>query len=895
MLADLWYRLRTLIRRDRADADLDEELKAHLAHRIARLEREGLSHTHARRLARLELGGVEQVKEHCRDARGTGLAQDVLADVRFAARLLRKDPQFTVASVLALGLALGSVATAFTFVNGAVLQGLPLAHADQLVWMRTVDAQRRPLGVSYADVRDWRDASRLLSHVVVSFEFPINISEDERGPQRFNGSFVSHQVFDMLGQAPLLGRSFRADDDQADAPRVALLARRVWERRYASDPSILGRVIRVNDMPTTIVGVMPDRVHFPFATEVWVPVAHAAGTDARQAETRGTRNVLVVAIGRLGPDVGRPRAQAELDAITTRLAERFPATNTGISVELAPIAEFYWGPEQLLPRLMVVVFGMAAAVLIIACANLGNLLLARGVYRAGELGIRAALGASRGRIIRQLMAESVLLVALGGVVGLVLAHYGTDWFGRALTRAGDGPPPFWMQFAIDWRARLFLGATAIGTGLLLGLPSAWYLVRRAPDRLRESGRALTGGVRRRRWASALIVIQLSLSLVLLAGAGLLVRSFWTVYTTGRVLESDGLLTMQLALGAGKYGGAPRIKALFQALDERLTAEPAFTAVTVASDVPMLTRINGRRQLTIEADLVDPPRQPPIVNYLYVGPRYFETLRLRLRRGRIFTEADGLPGQEAVIVNQRFVDLYFADRDPLGQRVQLVNAAAPSAPRPWFTIIGVAPTVPQILFNKTLEPVAYASIRGEPGPHLFVSIIARTAGDRASAVAALRRAVHAVDPDLPGYNVQTMEEIQGLARWPLRVFASVVGLLAVIALVVAIVGLYAVTAHAVTQRTREIGIRTALGATARHTVWLVSRGTVGPLGVGLGLGLIGAWYVGRALDPLLIRTDPADPYTLVGVSLALSVVAVGASVWSGRRAASMSPMRALRCE
>jgi predicted permease len=353
--------------------------------------------------------------------------------------------------------------------------------------------------------------------------------------------------------------------------------------------------------------------------------------------------------------------------------------------------------------------------------------------------------------------------------------------------------------------------------------------------------------------------------------------------------------MQQALGADRYTQPAQKKQFFRQLDERLSSVRAFSAVTIASDIPMLTVINALRQLTIEGHPAAPDENAPSVAYLYIGPRYFETLRLRLLRGREFTEDDGAPGREAAIVNQRFASTFFPDADPIGHRIRLANAAAPNAPQPWFTIVGVAPTIPQLAYSQSPESVAYVSLRGEPAPHRFASIIARAEGDRASIVALLREAVRKVDPDVPGYDIQTMDEVLAKSRSLQTVLSAMFALLAGIALLLASVGLYAVTAHGVTQRTQEIGIGVALGAQSSQVVGLFVKRTVVQLVIGLVVGLAGAIVVGRLLEQFLVRTAPTDPVILSLVSMVLIVVTTAASVWPARRATRIDPVEALRSE
>jgi predicted permease len=901
-MRELLRRLVHLFHHDRFDAELAEEIEFHREMKKRELEACGLAPTDAGLAAQRAFGSGALAKNQARDVWVWPSLQDLMQDVRFAARLLLKDRRFTLAAVGALALGLGATTTAFTFVNGAVFRDLPLDHPDQLVWIRTVDARGHQLGVSHADARDWREAARTLSHIVLSFELAINVSEETMTPQRYYGSFISIDMFRMVGRAPALGRAFLPEDDRLNAPRVAIIAHTVWQTRYAGDPSVIGRLVRVNDVPTTIVGVMPEGFHFPLATEVWVPIAQVAGPPNTIDARRGTRVPLMMALGRLADGIGLAQAQAEMNAITGRLSRDYSATNDGISVALEPLDNIYRGGLKDMLRL---VMGAVTFVLLIACVNVANLLLARSAHRSREIAIRSSLGATRWRIVRQLLIESLLLAVVAGALGFLLSLYGVKLFAAALLQLTDGPPPFWLNFSIDWRVYAFLAVVCLGATILVGLAPALSISKTSTnDVLKDGGRSAIGGVRARRWTGALLVAQLALTVVLLAGAGLTLRSFLAVYRAGLVLDASNMITMQLAISAQKYAQPEQIKRFFRQLDERLSSVPEFSAVTVASDIPMRTVINALRQVTIDGRPASTDVKPSTA-YLYIGPRYFDTLRLRLLRGREFTQDDGAPGQEAAIVNQRFASMFFPDADPIGQRIRLANAASPNLAQPWFTIVGVAPTVPQVVARESPDPVVYVSVRGEPAPHRFVTVMARADGDRASIISRLREEIRKVDPDLPGYSVRTMDEVLAMSRWPYRVFGALFALLAGIALVLASIGLYAVTAHGVTQRTQEIGIRMALGARSPQVVGLFVRRTLVQVAIGLFAGLGGAVIVGRLLaeartlegyaERFLVRTAPTDPLALGLVSVLLILVATAASVWPARRAARVDPVVALRYE
>lgn len=894
----VWYALR----QRRCDADLREELAFHREMKRLELERAGASTDEAAFGAWRALGNDLVARDRARDVWIWPWLQDLALDVRVGARLLVKDRRLTVAAVAALALGLGATTTAFTFVNGAILRDLPLADPDRLVWMESVDIRGRQLGVSYADVRDWREATRTLSHIVVSLEFPINLAEDALPAERYHGSISSTDVFGIVGREPILGRGFRPDDGRVDAPRVAIIAHTVWQSRYGGDSNIIGRAVRVNDAPATIIGVMPEGFHFPAVTEIWLPNTQASAPPGKLDAVRGNRPPLIVAFGRLAERVPLVQAQAEMDAVAGRLARDHPATNEGVSVRLHPVEHLY---KRGMKQTLLLVMGAVSFVLLIACVNVANLLLARAVHRGREIAIRASLGATRWRLIRQLFVESVLLVSVSGALGLLLSLYGVRAFEHTVTQQlGEGLAPFWMRFAIDGQVYAFLALVSLGASVVLGLVPALCMSLPGNRALKGSVWNGSSGAHAWRWTGALVVSQLALTLVLLAGTGLMLRSFLAVYEAGRVLDPTGLITARLTLSLGRYPQPEQIKQFYRQLDERLASVPALFAVTIASDIPMRTVINASRQVEIDGRAGPSDDRPLSTAYLYIGPRYFETLRLRLLRGREFTDDDGAPGRETVIVNERFAAMFFPDADPIGQRIRLANASAPHTPRPWFTIVGIAPTVPQIVVRERPEPVVYVPVRGEPAPHRFVSVIARSKGDHAGLISLLREEVRRMDPGLPLYSIQTMDDILAVSQWQYRVFGTIFALLAAIALLLASVGLYAVTAHDVSERTQEIGVRVALGSNRAAVVWLFVRRTVVQIAIGLIGGLAGALVVGRFLershaDPyaetFLVRTAPTDPMALGLVCVLLIVVAITASVWPARRAASIDPIVALRHE
>ena len=584
------------------------------------------------------------------------------------------------------------------------------------------------------------------------------------------------------------------------------------------------------------------------------------------------------------------QARVELTSLGRRLSQAYPATNENLTPNLLPFAEGSNGPQ--LKLIFLSLQGAVVFVLLIACANVANLLLARSAHRSQEMSVRAALGASRWRVVRQLLVESVMLACLAGVAGYGLAVAGVRWFDAATQDVGK---PHWMEFTMDGTVFAFIAAICLATGVLFGLAPALHVSKTDVNEvLKEGGRGRSGGLRVRRWTRTLIVAELALTLVLLAGAGFMMRSFLTMYQMETGLETSRLLTMRIYLPLTKYPEMGPRTELFRQFEERLRGISAIEASAMATSPPLGG--GGRRPLAIDGRPTPVDVEAPVVTMVGVGDDYFDTLGLQLLRGRVFTAADGLPGQQSAIVNRRFVAIHFADEDPIGRRIKLeLQNRAPDTPEPaWLTIAGVAPDIRQSgLQDPETDPVVYVPHRTE-SPRSGVLLV-RTSGDPAGVTALVRDTLRVLEPDLPLFNIQTLDQQLAEQRWQYQIFGTMFGTFALIALVLSAVGLYAVTAYSVTRRTQEIGLRVALGARPRQVQWLILRLALGQLALGLTIGVAGAFGVGRLLESLLVQTSPTDPTTLLSIVALLLSVAVAACVWPARRAARLDPMVALRHE
>ena len=811
--------------------------------------------------------------------------QSFFQDLRFAVRRLVKDRWFTLAAIVALALGIGANSAVFTLVNAILLRGLPFDQADRIMWLDTRDARGRNLGVSFDEFEDWRRASRTFSGMTLVQTGFLAISADDRVPESYQGGYISANAFDVVGVKPQLGRGLVPEDDLPGAPAVAVISGAIWKSRYAGDRNVIGKAVRINALPVTLVGVMPDGLTWPFGQQVWVPMSQ------RPPVFRGPRqNRPFVVYGRLADGATLDQARSEMKNISEQLAAQYQDSNKDISAQVTPFQDRIAGTQ--IKTIFWALMGAVFFVLLIACSNVANLLLARAAHRTREIAVRVSLGATRWRVVRQLLVESILLAFVSGAVGLGLAYAGIRWFDGETQNIGK---PYWMTFDLDATVFAFFAVACLLTGIMFGLAPALHISRtNVNEVLKEGGRSGSGGLRARRWTAALIVAELALTLVLLAGAGFMMRSFLNMYRMETGIETARLLTMSFTMPTRKYSNQQMRLEFIRRVEERLNAVGAVAGASSTSTIPLLG--GATRQLAIDGHPPAPGDKQQTVTMLSVGPRYFDALGVRLVRGRPLDDNDGTPGREAAVVNERLASMYFANADPIGQRIRLTDDA-PVAPRSeWVTIVGLAPNVRQRSSqdNPEPDPVVYVPHLQNPGMVQAV-VLVRGRSDPGQLTSLLRKEMFALDPDLPLNNVRTMDENLAQQRWFARVFGTMFSVFAGIAIVLAAVGLFAVTAYSVTQRTQEIGVRMALGAQAKQVSWLILRRGLIHLGIGLTLGLAGAFGVGRLLRSMLFQTGPADPMTLVSITLLLIAVAITACLWPAWQAARLNPVTALRYE
>lgn len=801
----------------------------------------------------------------------------MVTDLRHALRLLRQSPGFSALIVIVLALGIGANTAIFSIVNGVLLKPLPFADASRLVALDTT-VRNEPDDAAYLDVLDWRAQSATVEHVAAYATAAVTLTghgEAESIPM----VVVTPDLFTLLGVTPIAGRALRADDDLHGAERTAVISETLWARTFARDRSIIGKPVLLDGDPILVVGVMPATFEFPFDAEdppqIWMPIL-ASRFSAQFADQRGAS--FLKAIGRLRPGVALPAAQAELTGIAARIDAANPR-NGARGIAVRPFQDVL--VKNYRPAL-VALLGAVAAVLLIACANVANLLLARGTARRREIAVRTALGAGRLRIARQLLIESLTLATLGGAAGAVVALWGID----ALVRISPIQIPRLNTVHIDRSVLLFTVLASILTGALCGLLPAWQLSRSNPgDALKDGDRGGSGG-HGARTRQLLVIAEVALSLVLLASAGLLIRSLAGLQRVSPGFTTERAITMQLLLPQTRYGNAASMIAFYRRLHDEVAAIPAVTASAVSTTLPM-TGSDVNMGFAPDGRAVDPKVRTSAA-FFGVSPEYFSTLGIRIVRGRGFTERDDERAPTVVVINETMAAKYWPGEDPIGKRVKLAyNSTGPRE------IVGIASDVKQTSLTDAVTSQMYAPFVQAPWP--FLTAVARTPSAPEAAAGSLRRVLARLDPEQAAGEIRTFDQYLSRSIATPRFTAILIGAFAGLALLLAGFGLYGVMAYSVVQRSREIGIRMALGAQAADVRSLVVNQAVRLGASGLALGLAGALAATRVLDSLLFGVTASDPLTFAAVSAALIGVLLLAAYLPARRATRVDPIVALRAD
>jgi putative ABC transport system permease protein len=806
----------------------------------------------------------------------------LLQDLHYGLRMLRKNPGFTLVAVVALALGIGANSAIFSVVNSLLLRPLPFEQPDRLVqvWESSAKLGRNEIPASFPNFADWRDQNHVFEQTVAYSDWSFNLTGAAE-PERIRGAIVSPAFFSTLGIKPILGRTLLPDEDQPGKDLSVVISRKLWQRRFNSDPNVVGKTIDLNGKNFAVVGVAAGAADLPGLsddTELWAPVSQGFGFTNR-------RGHYLNVIARLKPGVGLDQARAEMSRIAAALSRQYPEANADRGVRLVPLQEQVVGDVRLA---LLVLLGAVVFVLLIASTNVANMLLARAASRRKEIAIRTALGAGRWRLVRQLLTESLLLSLVGGTLGLLLALWGVD----LLVAFGPSDLPRVKEVAVDGRVLAFTFAVSVLTGLVFGLMPALQSSRpELNETLKEGGRSATGGAARRRVRSSLVVAEVALSLVLLIGAGLLLKSFFRLRAVNPGFNPHGVLTMQIDLSGPNYQKGSQLTAFRDQLLERVEALPGVEAAATASAVPVAPDANfWRLSFAIEGQTPDPANRL-IAYYNGISPDYFRVMQIPLLRGRAFDEHDMRNAPGVVIVNETLARTYFPGSDPIGRRITL-NDENPKE-EDWATIVGVVKdTKPRELSG---EPVAemYMPYAQQPEPNMALMI--RTAGRPDAVAAAVRREVLAIDHDQPVYGVRTLPAVMSEAVATPRFRTYLLGVFAALALVLAVVGIYGVMSYAVTQRTHEFGIRMALGARGKDVLKLVVGHGMALALAGVLIGLAASFALTRVMAGLLYGVTPTDPLTFASLSLLLVAVALLACLVPARRAAKVDPVVALRYE
>jgi putative ABC transport system permease protein len=866
------------------ERELDEELRFHLEREMEQNRARGMDAGEARRAALVSFGGVERVKEECRDVRGGRWIDTVRQDLRYGFRLLWQKPGFTVMAVLALALGIGANTAIFSVVNGVLLRPLPYAQPDRLalIWTAATDNRTQEGSSSYPDIADWRAENHVFEDVASFRGIGFNLTGVGE-PERIDGAYVSANFFSLLRVSPRLGRSFRPEEDRPGGERVVLLSHGLWQRRFGGDPKIVGQILTLNGQGFNVVGVLPPDFSFPFAiqkAELWSTIALEAGN----LQERGARTTAVLA--RLKPGITPAQAQADLDTISERLAVQSSDTNATRRAYLVELQEQLVG--KIRPALWVLL-GAVGFVLLIGCSNVANLLLARAAARQKEIAIRLALGASRGRVVRQLLTESALLAALACIVGLLLAAWVLD----LLIALGPSDLPNLNAIQIDGRVLGFTLLVSLATALIFGLAPALKATRpELTGTLKDGGRGATAGPGRQRLRGLLVVSEMALALILLISAGLLLKSFRRLTNVQPGFDPANVLSLRFSLPQNKYKEDFQRIAFVEQVLERVRALPGVKSAAFVTPAPFSGN-NLSSNFSIVGRPAPPPDKEPLAWLRGATPDYFRTLGIPLIKGRQFTERDQKGGTGVAIINEALARRYWPDQDPIGQRLTKVGVGVDDNEPTEWEIVGVVGDVHHIGLDVEPKPELYVPHRQQAWG--WGHLVVRTASDPLGLANTIRQQVQAVDSQQAVSNVEPLTHaIAGTVARP-RFYMLLLGIFAAVGLTLTVIGIYGVLSYAVTERTHEIGIRMALGAQTTDILRLVLRqGMAFALG-GIVIGLTGAFAATRVLASLLYGVNASDPATFLNVSLLAAFVALVACYIPARRATRVDSMHALRYE
>jgi putative ABC transport system permease protein len=877
------HRVRVFFWRDAVERDLGDEIRLHLELETEKNVQLGMNAADARRAAMRAFGGVEIAKESHRDGRGRRWLDDFIADARVGWRTLVHNPTIAIAAIITLALGIGANTAIFSAVDAVIMRPLPYAAPNRLVelWEENPDRGWKQAQVAPSNYFDWSEQVHAFAGTAAYLDFSGSATLTGVGePKLVPTASVTGGFFSVLGVEPEAGRVFHEDETWENGTNVVVLSHRLWAAQFGSRRDVVGTTVELNGRRAEIIGVLPARFAFPgLNADIWRPTVFP---KANRAQEWFRRAHFIRGFARLRDGVTEEAANAELQTVVHRLQTQYPATNTHMGAGITPLHDFLIGDTR---RPLLILFTAVSLLLLIACANVGNLLLVQAAGREREMALRLALGAGRFRLVRQALTESLLLSGIGGAAGLALGW----WETHALVAL----QPAEMLKVRDVRVSASVVGYIVGiatlSGFLFGIaPALWSGARAPSDALKEGGRGDIGGRRMRRWGNALVVSEVALALVLTLGAGLLVRSFLKLQSVNPGFDATGVLTVTVPLPAVRYDTFPKVTAYYDELTRRTRALPGVESVGLVSQLPA-TNYSWSSDFSVDGRAGPAPISQVV--HRSIDPGYLGTLRVKQLQGRPFTESDRTGAPMVVLINEALAKKYFAGEDPVGKRITFDRV--PSAKSTWRTIVGVVGNERQGSIAEEPHAEFLAPYKQEQDGGL--TLVVRTRGDPGALAPAVRRMVADLDPKLAISHMVTLEQVRAESVGRERFLAALLMVFAGVGLTLSVVGVYGVMAQLVRGRTREMGIRAALGAPSGSVEWLVVRHGLALTCCGVALGLAGAFSSTRAMSSLLYETDPVDAPTFAVVSALLALAALAAAWIPARRAARVDPMETLRTE